>query len=262
MKTMSALGVYAASVVTALTAQNTLGVTAIHAVPAEFVREQIRAVVGDIRPQAVKIGMLNDAAVAGAVADELGACRTPVVLDPVMVSTSGHRLIEESAARVLAERLLPLCTVVTPNIPEAELLAGMRIRTNDDCLAAARAIRRLGAAAVLLKGGHREGREKCDFFLDSRAELHTFSTPTVETRNTHGTGCTLSSAIAAYLARGEQLADAVLKAKLYLQRALEAGSDAQIGEGHGPVNHFFRPEPLIIRRTAAPADVPTAADPC
>lgn len=259
VKTMSAFGVYAATAITAVTVQDTVGVTAVHELPDTVVADQIRTVVSDVRPKAVKIGMLGCTATAMAVADELARLRhvrlldAPIVLDPVMVSTSGHRLIDDGTLEVLKQRLLPMAALVTPNRPEAELLAQMPIGTNDDAIAAARAIQQMGAAAVLVKGGHSEGAEKCDVLLTADGRVQTFSTPAVDTPNSHGTGCTLSSAIASCMAMGQELPDAVLNAKMYIQHALEAGADVRIGRGHGPVCHAFDPRP---QRTATGVDFP------
>lgn len=245
IKTMSALGVYAASAVTALTVQNTRGVTATMAVPPQMVRAQVEAVLSDLRPQAVKIGMLGEAATARAVADSLEGCAAPVVLDPVMVSTSGHSLANAEAVEVMRQRLISRAVLVTPNMPEAEALAGMAIGSEADMLAAARRIvEEGGARAVLVKGGHGEGAEKRDLLLQAGREPLWYAAPSVDTQNTHGTGCTLSSAIAALLARGLSLSEAIAQAKDYITGALLAGAGVRVGDGHGPVNHFYHPLPL------------------
>lgn len=245
IKTMSALGVYAASAVTALTVQNTRGVTATMAVPPQMVRDQVEAVLSDIRPMAVKIGMLGDAATARAVADSLEGYGEPIVIDPVMVSTSGHSLANAEAVEVMRQRLMPRAILVTPNLPEAEVLAGMTIKSEADMEAAARRILEGGAKAVLVKGGHNKGTQKRDLLLQ-QGEQRTiwYQAPTIVTKNTHGTGCTLSSAIAALLALGLSLDEAVTRAKAYITGALQAGADVRVGDGHGPVNHFFHPLPL------------------
>ncbi|GAB6982775.1 bifunctional hydroxymethylpyrimidine kinase/phosphomethylpyrimidine kinase [Prevotella dentasini] len=248
IKTMSALGCYAASVVTAVTAQNTTGVTAIQQMTPEMVRAQLRAVLDDLRPQAVKVGMLGDRATVQAVATELaGYSAVPLIADPVMVSTSGSRLMEPDAVEEFCKRLLPMATLLTPNIPEAEVLSGMSIQSEGDMDRAARRIMDRGCKALLIKGGHTDGAEKADrlYFADGRHKA--FRGKTIETRNTHGTGCTLSSAIAAYMARGEKLPEAVRRAKEYVSNALAAGAGVETGGGHGPVNHFFLPEKLIIQ---------------
>jgi hydroxymethylpyrimidine/phosphomethylpyrimidine kinase len=239
LKTFSALGTYGASVVTALTAQNTRAVTAIHDVPPAFVAAQLDAVFDDIEFAAVKIGMLSSPAVIEAVSDGLrrhGARR--IVLDPVMVAKSGDRLLREDAVSALKELLLPLATVITPNLPEAAvLLDGEAVRDAAGMTAAAAALRGLGPQAVLLKGGHLETSDSIDV-LDDGAEPLTLAAPRIATRNTHGTGCTLASAIAALLARGRPLRDAVQGAKAYVTDAIRAADRLTVGQGHGPVHHF------------------------
>lgn len=236
IKTMSALGVYAESVITALTAQNTTGVQGVAATEPEFVLLQMKSVFEDIRPDSVKIGMLPTAEVVRTVAEGLKCFNAQnVVLDPVMVATSGAALSETPAVEALFE-LLPLSAVVTPNIPEAEVLAGMEIVSREDMLVAARAIQEKGAKAVLVKGGHLAG-EADDVLLGPDGSPTWLSAERVETKNTHGTGCTLSSAIASYLAKGESLKHAVALAKRYLTQAIK--ENPGLGKGHGPVNHLF-----------------------
>lgn len=246
IKTMSALGVYAASAITSVTVQNTLGVQAIQAIRPEIVAGQIRAVMDDIKPTAIKVGMVNDQATILAIADTLRQYSPQkLVVDPVMVSTSGSMLMQEDALGTFCSRLLPMATLLTPNIPEAEVLSNLSISSIDDMDAAGRSILALGCKAVLIKGGHLEGRKVDKLYLPN-GEVCSFVHEAIATRNTHGTGCTLSSAIAAFMARGLALADAVAQAKTYLWQALEAGKDVHIGEGHGPVNHLFNPEKQII----------------
>ena len=236
IKTMSALGVYAESVVTALTAQNTMGVQGVVATDPDFVLLQMESVFSDIRPNAVKIGMLPTAEVVRAVGQGLQRFDAQnVVLDPVMVATSGAALSEAPAVQALFG-LLPQASVVTPNIPEAEVLSGMRIETKEDMLAAAKAIQLKGAQAVLVKGGPLV-EEADDVLLEANGAVTWLSAQRVETKNTHGTGCTLSSAIASYLARGETLKHAVAFAKRYLTEAIQANPG--LGKGNGPVNHLF-----------------------
>ena len=242
IKTMSALGCYASSVVTAVTAQDTCRVGSVMDVPAEIVREQVHMVLNDIRPQAVKTGMMSNADIVGAVAYG----RVPLVVDPVMVATSGDALMRRGTLDVLISDLLPLATLVTPNIPEAAALTGMTLQTDDDLWVAARRILSFGCRAVLIKGGHQDSQEKTDRLLTADGCQAVFRSRTVDTRNTHGTGCTLSSAITAYIARGSELCDAVALAKEYLTDALEAGKAVRVGGGHGAVDHFFNPERLII----------------
>lgn len=249
LKTFSALGVYGATAITAITAQNTVGVNSQLAISPEMVYNQIVAVVEDIAPSAIKIGMLANKEVAIIVADALSHYNIPTILDPVMVSSSGHRLLSLDAQEVVKERLLPLSTLVTPNIPEMEALTAMSLTTAEEKLSAAQYLLSLGAQAVLLKGGHEEGDTKCDtlYKLDGRniTQLH-LSTPTVATKNIHGTGCTLSSAIAAFMARGLALREAVQEAKNYITEAILSGADIAIGNGFGPVNHLFNPLPMQV----------------
>ena len=249
LKTFSALGVYGATAITAITAQNTVGVNSQLAISPEMVYNQIVAVVEDIAPSAIKIGMLANKEVAIIVADVLSRYNIPTILDPVMVSSSGHRLLSLDAQEVVKERLLPLSTLVTPNIPEMEALTAMSLTTAEEKLSAAQYLLSLGAKAVLLKGGHEEGDTKCDtlYKLDGRniTQLH-LSTPTVATKNIHGTGCTLSSAIAAFMARGLALREAVQEAKKYITEAILSGADIAIGNGFGPVNHLFNPLPMQV----------------
>lgn len=243
IKTISALGAYAASAVTAITVQNTRGVTGIHPVPPACVKAQIEAVMADIRPRAVKIGMVNDAGTIRAIAESLEAYPSHyTVLDPVMISTSGHRLMEEDAITALTDRLMPLATLITPNLHEAEALTGKKISTLSEMEAAARELLAFGSQAVLVKGGHLEEEEMCDvLYIKGETQPRLFSSPKIESRNTHGTGCTLSSAIATYLALGEPLGEAVRKAKAYVHQGISTGKDVHIGAGHGPLNHFFAP---------------------
>ena len=250
MKTFSALGCYATSVITAVTAQNTLGVEAIEQLSSEIISYQIRAVMDDIHPRYIKIGMVGEASAIGAVATTLsGYVIDGIVLDPVMVATSGDRLMREDAVSIYMERLIPLSTLLTPNIPEAEVLSGKKIVCIDDMPCVARRILDYGCRGVLIKGGHLEGLTKQDYLLYKDAEGNLkerlFSYDTIHTPNTHGTGCTLSSAITAFLARGYELEDAVVRGREYLHRALISGRDVMLGGGHGPVNHFYDPQKLI-----------------
>lgn len=241
LKTMAAHGVYGAAVLTALTAQNTHGVQGVHPVPADFVEQQLRSVLGDLEVVAVKIGMLGDPAVAERVADVLATYPVPhVVLDPVMVATSGHRLVPEATVDVVRDRLLPLTSVVTPNVPEAEVLAGVAVRGVDDLGPAGERLRTHGARAALVKGGHLEGPESVDALVTDDGTRR-FAAPRLETPHTHGTGCTLSTALACRLAQGHPLDEAVARAKAYLSRALEAGTRLGVGSGRGPVDHRVVP---------------------
>lgn len=249
LKTLSALGVYGATAITAITAQNTVGVDSQMAVDPEMVRDQIIAVMEDIEPSAIKIGMLANARIANAVADVLSHYTTPIILDPVMISSSGHRLLAPEAQVILKERLLPLATLLTPNIPEMAALTDMPLTTLEEKGSAARHLISSGAHAILLKGGHEEGDTKRDILYRSTPDdisVEYFSSPTIATRNIHGTGCTLSSAIAAYVARGYELKEAIGAAKEYISEAIRAGANIAIGHGYGPVNHLFNPLKMQI----------------
>lgn len=236
IKTMTMHGVYAMSAVTALTAQNTTGVEGIFEVTPEFLRQQLDCIFTDIRPDAVKIGMMSSAGLIGAVAERLryyGAER--IVVDPVMVATSGSRLLCRDAVGALERELFPLASVITPNIPEAELLSGLHIASAEDMERAAVLLNERYGCAVLCKGGHRAG--SADDLLCEKGTLRWFQGRRVDTPNTHGTGCTLSSAIASNLALGTSLAEAVERAKEYVSGALGAMLD--LGRGSGPMNHAF-----------------------
>jgi hydroxymethylpyrimidine/phosphomethylpyrimidine kinase len=239
LKTFSALGVYGASVITALTAQNTMGVTAIHDVPASFVTQQMDAVFGDLTVGAVKIGMLSQPEIIAAVAAGLGRHRQRnIVLDPVMISTTGHRLIAPEAIDALRRVLIPRALILTPNLAEAAALLDTAVAEDEAAMRRqAERLLALGSGAVLVKGGHGSGRESVDVYFDGTAELR-LPAPRIVTRNTHGTGCTLSAAIAAGLARRLALTEAVVEAKAYVTLAIAAADELAIGKGHGPVHHF------------------------
>ena len=237
LKTFAALGVYGTSVLTAVTAQNTLGVTGVHEIPVEIVAAQIEAVISDIGADAVKTGMLSSSAIVETVAGKLYRFQVGrLVVDPVMMAKSGDRLLREDAVAALRQSLLPLATVVTPNIPEAESLADMTIGSGDDARRAAAKIVGMGALSVVIKGGHLPG-PPVDLFYDG-GEFREFTASRIETRNTHGTGCTFAAAIAAGLATGVDLVDAVAAAKQYVTEAIQRSFD--VGRGHGPLNHFFK----------------------
>ena len=238
LKTFSALEVYGASVIAALTAQNTLGVTGVMDVPPEFVTKQIDAVYSDLKVDATKIGMLSDPATIRAVAAGLSAHGARiVVLDPVMVAASGDPLLKPDAISVIRDELMPLADVITPNLHEAAVLTGEPVAHNIDAMTEqGRTLVRAGAKAVLIKGGHLDG-DAIDVLV-GQDEPRLFSAPRIDTRNTHGTGCTLSSAIAARLALGDDLSTAISAAKTYLSGALAASDGLRIGSGHGPVHHF------------------------
>ena len=243
LKTISANNCYGMSVITALTAQNTVGVTAIHPVPLVFVEKQLEAVLDDIGADAVKIGMLFSPELIETVAAALKKyhCRN-IVLDPVMVAQSGDRLIEEDAVKALKTSLIPLADLITPNLPEASVLLGRDIRNRDDLSQAATDLHKLGCRNILIKGGHLEASEDSDdlLYLGAQAEEITLPVRRIKTNNNHGTGCTLSSAIASGLACGLSTEQAVRKAKEYITGAIAAGAAYRIGKGHGPVHHFFR----------------------
>jgi hydroxymethylpyrimidine/phosphomethylpyrimidine kinase len=252
LKTFSALGAYGGAVLTALTAQSTCGVSGVMPVPASFVADQLVAVLDDLRVDAVKVGMLGSAEVVDVLVDVLGRHRVPhVVLDPVMVATSGDRLVDDATVAALRERLLPMATVVTPNLPEAATLLGEPRVDEADMARAALRLRELGPAAVLVKGGHLAGPQSPDVLADLEGTL-LVQGARVATRNTHGTGCTLSSAIAVGLAHGQPLRAAVRTAKAYLGSALAAADALAVGHGNGPVHHFHSWWP--VAPAAAPPD--------
>lgn len=241
IKAISAMGCYAASAITAITVQNTVGVQAVHPVPLDILAGQIDAVLSDIGADAIKIGMLHSAEVVNLVAEKIEQYDIKnVVLDPVMVSTSGHRLIEETAIDSLKSRLMPLARVITPNIPEAEILCGKKIASEKEFAEVAKILSLDNTVSVLLKAGHLTGETLVDYFYNAEdGSIALLPSKRVNTRNTHGTGCTLSSAFAAALAKGETLTKAAQSAKQYIQQAIISGAEYQIGKGHGPVNHFW-----------------------
>lgn len=248
LKTFSALGCYGMTAITAITAQNTQGVRAIHAVPPEMLQAQIAAVVEDIGVDAVKIGMLHSPEVVRVVADAIRRyALAQVVLDPVMVATSGDRLMASETVQVLVQELFPLAQVVTPNLDEAALLLGHAIEGLEALEAAARALLALGAPAMLLKGGHLAGDTVVDVLLQQDGTLTRLASPRIATANSHGTGCTLSSALAVYLALGHSLPEAVEQARSYILGALAAGAGVRTGHGHGPLNHAYAPVVQRVR---------------
>ena len=249
LKTFSALSVYGAPANTAITAQNTQGVHSQLAIDPQMVYEQIVAVVEDLHPSFIKIGMLSNADIVRVVAKALSRYTIPVILDPVIVSSTGHRLLSVDAQEVVKSRLLPMSLLVTPNIPEMEALTNISVDTYEHKVQAAKSLFEYGAKAILLKGGHEEGEQKSDIlFTSSQSEIETtiFTSETIHTRNTHGTGCTLSSAIAAFMARGCSVVEAIDKAKGFVTEAIRCGSDMAIGRGIGPVNHGFNPLKMMI----------------
>lgn len=252
VKVMSALGTYATGVIAALTAQNTSAVTGVLPVPAPFVRQQIDTLFADVRIDAVKIGMLGAQDVMAAVADALRVHQAPkIVLDTVMVAKSGDRLMPDDAVAFFRETLLPLADVITPNLPEASVLLGREITQTEQMHGAAKDLWVLckGKSAVYLKGGHGSGELLRDVFYDGR-EFIDLDGKRVQTKNMHGTGCSLSSAIAALWARTNNLPQAVRLARRYIEEAITASDDLAVGHGHGPIHHFVRFEPLFAEQTA------------
>lgn len=241
LKTMSALGTYGASVITALTAQNTSEVRAIHDVPADFITCQIDTVLDDLNVAAIKIGMLSQVDVIHAVSDRLRqrAQHIPIILDPVMVAKSGDNLLHRNAIEALRSELLPLATLITPNLLEAGALLGQKPPADElEMIVAGEALLSLGNQAVLMKGGHLEGEDCIDLLIQKKTDPLKYESKRVSTQNTHGTGCTLSAAIAALIAQGHELQSAVKEAHRYLEKAIQGADNLSIGKGHGPVNHF------------------------
>jgi hydroxymethylpyrimidine/phosphomethylpyrimidine kinase len=242
LKTFSAIGCYGMSVITALTAQNTRGVVAIHALPPAFAVKQIDAVLGDIGADAVKIGMLYSAELIEAVAEALKRHGTrKIVLDPVMVAQSGDKLLQDEAVEAIKTHLMPLADVVTPNIPEASVLCGQPLKQWDEIENAARNLARCGSRSILIKGGHAGESKSTDLlFLNGEDRFVRLAAERIRTSNNHGTGCTLSSAIAGYMAKGHGIEAAVQKAKTFMNQAIAAGAAYKLGHGSGPVHHFFQ----------------------
>ena len=248
LKTMSALGCFGMSAITALTAQNTTGVRAIHAVPPQMLTDQIDAVVEDIGVDAVKIGMLHAPDIVAAVASAIDKHQLRrVVLDPVMVATSGAVLIDNPAIAALVEQLFPHVDIITPNLDEASLLVGRTLQSEQDMQQAAHQLQEMGAAAVLLKGGHLQGDTVSDLFLSREGQTQWLRAPRIHSHNTHGTGCTLSSAIASHLALGHSLTEAIAQAHRYIRQALQSGAAVRTGHGSGPLNHLSTPVPMHLR---------------
>jgi hydroxymethylpyrimidine/phosphomethylpyrimidine kinase len=248
LKTMSALGCYGMTAITALTAQNTCGVRSIHGVPPQMLRDQIDAVVEDIGVDAVKIGMLHASEIVRTVAEAIERHALPhVVFDPVMVATSGAVLIDDSAVDVLVRELFPRATLITPNLDEAALLVKRKLHTESDMEAAAAELFAMGARAVLVKGGHLQGEVVSDLLARASGERIWMRDARIHTPNTHGTGCTLSSAIASYLALGQGLQQAVQSARMYIRGALLHGAQVRTGKGGGPLNHGYAPQVMVRR---------------
>lgn len=247
IKTMSALGCYAMSVITAVTAQNTCGVSGVEAISNQLVQSQLEAVLEDIPPKAIKTGMLYDRSTIEVIVKTLSQLDDipPIIVDPVMVATSGDSLFIDEAIESLINSLLPMAALVTPNIPEAEALAGLVIDSHKSIKEAAKKILSYGVEAVLIKGGHLMGDDCPDFLFLNNGHEEVFHGTKVRTSNTHGTGCTLSSAITAYIARGLSLPEAVGQAKVYISEAINSGKDITLFKGHGPVDHFYNPQKSI-----------------
>ena len=247
VKTFAALGCYGMTAITALTAQNTLGVSAIHAIPAAIVRAQIDAVVEDIGLQAVKIGMIHSPEIVETVAQSIDRHQlVNVVLDPVMVATSGAVLIDNPAITALVRELFSRSLVITPNLDEASLLVGWTVDSEMAMQVAAQKLLGMGAKAVMLKGGHLTGGIVSDLLVTQEGLVHWMRANRIYTANTHGTGCTLSSAIAAHLALGAHLVEAVEAARTYVRAALDAGAKVQTGKGSGPLNHGYAPHTMRV----------------
>lgn len=250
LKTFSALGVYGMTVITALTAQNTQGVQAILPVDADFVGKQMDAIFQDMGADAVKIGMLHSVEIIEMVAQKLQQYGVKnIILDPVMVATSGDSLLQENAVHALKKHLFPIATLITPNLPEASILLNKKIQKMPDMEMYITELTQWGSYAALLKGGHLEGNMCMDIlYTPSQYQVYEFTQEKIQTVNTHGTGCTLSAAIAAYLAMGCNLTEAITEARKFLNEALIAGKDKILGKGKGPVHHAFKIEQVIVRR--------------
>lgn len=250
LKTFSALGCYGMSAITALTAQNTTGVRAIHAIPPQMLRDQIDAVIEDIGVDAVKIGMLHAPEIVQVVADAIDRHQLrQVVLDPVMIATSGAVLIENEAVQTLVQQLFPRVHLITPNLDEAGFLVGHTLKNESDMESAADQLLGVGARAVLIKGGHLSGDTVADLFVNSQGQKWWLRAPRIHSPNTHGTGCTLSSAIAAHLALGDPIEQAIENSHAYIRQALQAGAHVRTGSGSGPLNHISAPVPMHILQT-------------
>ncbi len=242
LKAISALGVYGASVITALTAQNTCEIRAIHDVPAEFIACQIDTILDDLKVDAIKIGMLNQIDIIETVADRLQNCarNIPIILDPVMVAKSGDMLLQSNAVEALKKSLIPIATLITPNLPEAEILTGCNMISNEtEMLSVGKQLLEFGCQNILMKGGHLSGDICHDFLISKNHQPEEYLSNRIDTKNTHGTGCSLSAAIAAFVAQGYDLKTAVENAHKYLIKAIKAADKLSIGQGHGPIHHFY-----------------------
>ena len=240
IKTISALGSYAASVITSVTAQNTMGVQGIHPIPTDMVRQQIESVMEDLHPEAIKIGMVCDKDIALTIAECIRQYHPRwVVYDPVMVSTSGHKLMTDDTIEVIKQELIPLATLITPNLHEARILSGLELKHEGEMEKCADVLGKTLRCSVLIKGGHLEDGEMCDVLYDAaEQQCFHYRAPKIESPNLHGTGCTLSSAIATKLSQGHPLKEAIALAKDYVTKAIDGAKDMHIGHGHGPLWHF------------------------
>lgn len=246
LKTISALGCYGTSAITAITAQNTIGITNLFELPVTVVIDQIKAVIEDIKPHSIKIGMIPNPALLKAIFNILILYpEVPVILDPVMVATSGHRLVEEDTIELMRTLLIPMTALVTPNLDEAAILTAMEISTLEHIKIAAHQVLNFGGQAVLIKGGHLKGNKLYDFYLDKTGREFIFENERIPSQNTHGTGCTLSAAIACFTARNMEMPEAIKNAESYVHRTIVEGVDVKTGRGKGPLNHFYAPIPLI-----------------
>lgn len=246
IKTISALGCYATSVLTSLPVQNTTGVKSIYPISVNAVADQIDAIFEDITPDAIKIGMVHTPELVDIIVNSLKQyAPVPIVYDPVMIATSGHKLIEDETIEVIIKKLFPISTIITPNMDEAGVLANMKISTVEQLKSAGKIIASLGSKTVLLKGGHQTTDVLMSYFIDENNQYHKFQSQRINTKNLHGSGCTLSSAIASYIAQGKSLYDAVDLAQQYVFNAIDTAKDVVVGKGNGPLNHFFNPQKLI-----------------
>lgn len=245
-KTISSLGCYATNVLTALPIQNTQGVQKIVEIPSEAIDLQIKSILEDIYPDAIKIGMVHSVELVKIIAENLKNYSGHIVFDPVMVSTSGHRLIKGETIKACKELLFPLATLITPNLDEVSVLVDKKIDTTEKMQTAGKQILEMGTKAVLVKGGHLDQDELISFLIQRDKPTEHFSSPRIDTKNTHGSGCTLSSAIASYLAQGFSLSESVKNAQDYVDQAIFMAKDLEIGKGNGPLNHFFDPKKMIV----------------
>lgn len=243
-KTISAHGCYATNVLTALPIQNTQGVKNIYEIPTEAIREQIQSILEDIYPDAIKIGMVHSVELVNIISEELKDYKNPIVYDPVMVATSGHRLIKEETIAACVEKLFPLATLITPNLDEASVLVNHKIDSTELMLSYGETIMNLGCQNLLLKGGHLEQEEIVSYLFQKNQSVQTYTSQKIVTKNTHGSGCSLSSTIASNLALGFSLSESVELAQKYIEQAILGSKDLTIGKGNGPLNHLFNPQKL------------------